>query len=174
MKRLALPVGLLVVALAAVVFLEFSRGASRSRFPAPEFALQSLDGRTLHLSDYRGKIVFLNLWATWCPPCREEMPSMERLHRRFEPQGLVMLAVSEDSDVTQVRPFVNEMKLTFPILLDPQGRLGPKLGVTGYPETFVIDRNGQVIHHFIGPEDWDSRQSLDYFGSLLAGQEPAA
>ncbi|HVM98184.1 MAG TPA: TlpA disulfide reductase family protein, partial [Candidatus Acidoferrales bacterium] len=110
--RLALPVGLLAAALAAVVFLQLSRGGARSGFPAPDFALTNLDGRTVRLSDFRGKIVFLNLWATWCPPCREEMPSMEQLHRRFESQGLVMLAVSEDSDVSAVRPFVNEMKLT--------------------------------------------------------------
>jgi peroxiredoxin len=97
-----------------------------------------------------------------------EMPSMERLHRRLQGKDFIMLAVSEDEDgSTAVRPFVDAMGLTFPVLLDQDGLLPSRYGVTGYPETFVIDRDGQVIQHTIGPEDWESEPAYRYFLKLL-------
>ena len=107
---------------------------------------------------------------------------MERLHRRLQGKDFIMLAVSEDEDGSAaVRPFVDQMGLTFPILLDQEGGLPPRYGVTGYPETFIIDRDGRVIQHTIGPEDWQSEETFRYFlklieqapGSTQAGSEHA-
>jgi peroxiredoxin len=101
-----------------------------------------------------------------------EMPAMERLHRRLEGRDFVMLAVSADEGGKDaVAPFVAELGLTFPVLLDPEGRLSPRYGVTGYPETFIIDRNGQVVNHTIGPADWDSEVVVQNIVALL--QQPA-
>jgi len=174
MKRWIVPFAFLLVALTAAFYYQQQQAGGRAGFPAPDFALNDLYGRSHRLADLRGKVVFLNLWATWCPPCRMEMPSMEHLHRRLQGTDFAMLAVSEDDESDVVRSFVDEMQLTFPIVLAPAGQVPPRYGVTGYPETFIIDRNGQVIQHFIGPEDWDSEQVYRYFVGLLDQKTPPA
>ncbi len=159
----------LVVALGGAVILQFAGGGGSSRFEAPDFSLPDLQGQSHTLSAYRGKVVFLNLWATWCPPCREEMPSMDRLYRRFADAGLVMLAVSQDEGSRAgVESFVRGLGLSFPVLLDPEGRLPGRYGVTGYPETFLIDRNGRIVEHIVGPEDWFSEEAQKLIADLLA------
>jgi len=168
MKRWTLPVGVLLIALAGAFYYEQLQASNRAGFPAPDFTLKDLSGRAYHLAELRGKVVFLNVWATWCAPCRMEMPSMERLYRQLGGSDFVMLAVSEDEDgVSAVQPFVNQLGLTFPVLLDAAGTVPPRYGVTGYPETFIIDRHGHVIQHLIGPEDWDSESAMDFFQRLL-------
>ncbi len=159
----------IVVALivAAMLGLQWLQSAPASRYAAPDFTLPDLHGAPVRLNDLRGKVVFLNLWATWCPPCRAEMPSMEALYRRFRDRDFAMLAVSEDIDAAVVASFVRELGLTFPVLLDTESRLPGRYGVTGFPETFIIDRDGQVIRHVVGPEDWDSPEMLAYFEALL-------
>lgn len=167
MKKL-LPIGLLLAVIAAAVGLQSVQRNSSAGYEAADFALPDLAGRIHRLSDSRGKIVFLNLWATWCPPCIAEMPSIEGLYRRFKADGLVVLGVSEDADGEKaVRPIVERLDVSFPILLDPEGSLSPRYGVTGYPETFIIGRDGRVIEHFIGPTDWVSPARINYFQSLL-------
>jgi peroxiredoxin len=160
--------GLLLLVLAALAGLQYMGRSPRTGYEAPEFALPDLQGTTHRLSDFRGRVVFLNLWATWCPPCRDEMPSMEALYRRFRDRDFAMLAVAQDESIPAVRAFVEEVGLTFPILLDPGATLSPRYGATGYPETFIIDRNGQVVNHTIGPEDWDRPEMIAYFEQLLA------
>jgi len=168
MKRWGPPFGFLLIALAAALYYQQNQASSRSGFPAPDFTLKDLDGRPYRLSDLRGKIVFLNVWATWCAPCRFEMPSMEALHRRLHGDDFAMLAISEDEDgAAAVRPFVQQMGLTFPVLLDSEGTVPPRYGVTGFPETFVIDREGRVIQHFIGPADWESSTAIEFFEHLM-------
>jgi thiol-disulfide isomerase/thioredoxin len=168
MKRSALPVILLLLVFGAVVLLQQWQREPTANFAAPDFVLPDLDGRLHQFANLRDKVVFLNLWATWCPPCRLEMPSMERLHRRLQGRPFVLLAVNEDGDDgNAVLPFVKSLGLTFPILLDQQGRLPPRFGVTGYPETFIIDRTGNVVKHIIGPADWDSEDMVAYLVSLL-------
>jgi peroxiredoxin len=177
MKRWALPFAFLLIALGAAFYYQQQQAGGRAGFPAPDFTLSDLSGRRQRLAEYRGKVVFLNLWATWCAPCRMEMPSMEELHRRLTGTDFVMLAVSEDEDGrAPVQKFVDELGLTFPVLLDQDGVVPPRYGVTGYPETFIIDRDGRVVQHTIGPEDWDSDAVVEYFTRLLAqgtGREPA-
>jgi len=141
---------------------------------APGFSLPALDGRPVDLASYRGKVVLLNFWATWCGPCVQEMPSLERLHRALGPEGLAVVTVSADEDEAALRQFVKQYALTMPVLRDPGGR-GPaaRYHTTGYPETFVLDRAGILLQHTIGPAEWDSPESMAYFRGLLGGAAPA-
>jgi peroxiredoxin len=135
---------------------------------APDFGLSSLRGDSVRLSDFRGKVVFLNIWATWCPPCREEIPFMEALYRRLKGRSFEMLAVSVDRDGEKaVRPFAKKYGLTFPVLLDPDNKTYRLYGLTGVPETFIVDKNGVVIHKIIGPQDWMKKEWLDYFDRII-------
>jgi peroxiredoxin len=99
---------------------------------------------TWTLKEQRGKVVVLNFWATWCPPCRKEMPDLERLYREFKDQGLVILAIS-DEDADKVRPFIAQQKVTYPILLDPGRKVNDLFQIEGIPKTFVYDRGGRLV-----------------------------
>lgn len=136
---------------------------------APDFALNDLNDRPVKLSDYRGKVVFLNFWATWCKPCKEEMPSMEILNKNFEKDGLVILAVSIDRVTTtkDIPPFVKGMNLTFPVLIDSWGKTDKPYKRMGVPETFIIDQQGIIREIIIGPRDWTRLDSLQVITKLL-------
>jgi peroxiredoxin len=151
-SRRALAILIAVTSLGLAMLAVF-RG--RMTWVAPDFALQDLAGNTLRLSHFRGKVVVINVWTTWCEPCRVEMPSMQLLYRRLRDEGLVMLAVSADADGREaVEAFVQKLGLTFTILLDPDGVVPSRYGTTGYPETFIVDREGRVVAHEVGPRDW--------------------
>jgi cytochrome c biogenesis protein CcmG/thiol:disulfide interchange protein DsbE len=136
---------------------------------APDFALPDLGEKTVRLSDYRGKVVFLNFWATWCKPCREEMPSMEVLYKNFEKDGLVVLAVSIDRVTTKkdIPPFVKGMSLTFPVLVDSWGQTDKRYKLMGVPETYIIDQQGVLREKIIGPRDWTRLDNLQVLSGLL-------
>jgi peroxiredoxin len=131
---------------------------------APEIEVRDLQGRAVSLSDYRGKLVFLNFWATWCPPCRDEMPSMERLYKAMKDKPFVMMAVSVDTDVKTVQHFREAMGYTFPMLIDIEQRAASRYQTTGVPETFIISPDGQILYKIIGPENWGTEKSI---GGLL-------
>jgi len=143
---------------------------------APDFSLPDLEGKKRQLSDYRGKVVFLNFWATWCKPCKEEMPSMEALWENFKNEGFVMLAVSMDRVTTQkdIPPFIESLKLTFPILTDSWGQTDKRYKLMGVPETYLIDQNGILREKIIGPRDWTSRENMDVIVRLLHKQAKSA
>ena len=136
---------------------------------APDFALTDINEKPIRLSDFRGKVVFLNFWATWCAPCREEMPSMEVLHKNFEKDGLVILAVSIDRVTTtkDIPPFVKGMNLTFPVLIDSWGKTDKPYKRMGVPETFIIDQQGVIREIIIGPKDWTRVDNLKTLTTLL-------
>ena len=135
---------------------------------AKEFHVATLDNRQLRLSEFRGKVVFLNFWATWCKPCEEEMPSMERLHQRFKDKGLVVLAISEDVDgAAVVAPYLKKHKLTFPVGLDPKTSVAGLYGVWGVPSTFIIDKRGNRALFANGAREWDGPHGQALFESLL-------
>ncbi len=143
---------------------------------APDFSLPDLGGKKQQLSDYRGKVVFLNFWATWCKPCKEEMPSMETLWENFKNEGFVMLAVSMDRVTTtkDIPPFIESLKLTFPILTDSWGQTDKRYKLMGVPETYLIDQNGILREKIIGPRDWTSRENMDVIVRLLHKQATSA
>ncbi|HVM92253.1 MAG TPA: TlpA disulfide reductase family protein [Terriglobales bacterium] len=109
-----------------------------------DLSLKDLNGKTWTLSALRGKVVLVNFWATWCPPCRKEMPDLQALYERFEPQGLVILGIS-DEETSKVEPFIHERKVTFPILLDPGREVNEEFIVKGIPKSFVYDREGKLV-----------------------------
>lgn len=111
---------------------------------APEFSLQTLDGRTVRLSDYRGQVVLLNTWATWCPPCRDEMPDLEAYYRQHQVDDFVVLAVNSQESAGTVAAFLEEHDFTFPVLMDPGGVVMRDYDVLGLPTSFFIDREGVV------------------------------
>jgi len=168
-------IGLVTAALGLAAALGLSRIGHGGPELAPDFAVPNLAGQAVRLSALRGKVVVVNLWTTWCPPCRAEMPSMERLYQRFHGRDFEMLAVSQDEDGKRVvEPFVKEMKLSFPVLLDPDHQVGDSYKVWGYPETIVIDRSGYIDEHVVGPREWDSAASVAQIERLLGAGPGAA
>jgi peroxiredoxin len=126
---------------------------------AEDFSLPALDGGTFRLADQRGKVVLVNFWATWCPPCLEEMPAMERLWRRHKDAGFVLVAVSVDTDPGKVAPFVAEHRLTFPVALDSTMSVANKYGVRALPSSFIVGKDGGLAGLALGPRAWDSDAS---------------
>lgn len=138
-------------------------------YPAPDFLLPDMHGQAVRLSQLRGNVVFLNVWATWCGPCRQEMPTMQTLADRLRGEDFVLLAASQDVDgATTVRPYLEEGGYDFPVLLDVRGEVGKQYGVTGYPETFIIDRQGRVVYHHVGYGDWAQPQVEAALRRLIA------
>ena len=123
---------------------------------APDFTLVDLKGKTWKLSELKGQVVFVNFWATWCPPCREEMPSMQRLYTMLPKDKFKMLAILNNDKPSLAANFAKKLGITMPILDDQDNKVGPKYGLTGVPETFIVDKQGVVRQKFIGPAKWDS------------------
>jgi len=145
---------------------------------APGFTATDMEGRRVTLEELKGQVVLLNVWATWCGPCRDEMPSMERLHRELGPKGLKIVAVSVDVAPGTVSPggqpggdvaaFAKELGLTFAIWQDPSGGIQRTYRTTGVPESFVIDRNGVIQKKVIGATEWDAGSHTELLRRLLA------
>jgi peroxiredoxin len=136
--------------------------------PAPNFQLRDLNGHLITLSDLRGKVVLLNFWATWCGPCRVEMPTMEQLYRMFPRKDFDILAVSIDAQgVAVTRPFQEEYHLTFPILHDADYRVGLMYGARSLPMTFLVDRQGVVRHQIFGARDWGASEAQQLVQMLM-------
>ena len=135
---------------------------------AEDFTVSLMRGESLRLSEQRGKPVLINFWATWCAPCREEMPAMERLYRRHHERGFVLLAVSVDTDAALVRPFLEQHKLTFPVTLDAKMSLANAYGVRALPSSFLIDRDGNLAALALGPRAWDTRVAHTLVEGMLA------
>jgi thiol-disulfide isomerase/thioredoxin len=124
---------------------------------AKDFTLPDLDGKPHRLADYRGKVVLVNFWATWCPPCRREMPSMERLQQKFKGQAFVILAVNQQEDPDRVFVFTGQLEPspTFPILMDRNSTVSNAWGVLGLPASFIVDQQGRVVYRAMGGRDFD-------------------
>jgi len=132
-----------------------------------EFELVDLAGRTVRLSDLRGRVVLVNFWATWCAPCREEMPALGTLATDLGPRGLAVIAVNYKEAKPAIEAFLREAKLTIPVLLDKDGKVAERYQVYALPATFVVNRRGMVVGMALGSRDWVGPDARDYLGKLL-------
>ena len=136
--------------------------------PAPEITVSLLNGGSLKLSELRGNVVLLNFWTTWCPPCREEIPSLMKLNAAMKGKPYRMLAVSMDEGgKPAIEKFFRVSGHQLPAYTDPDGKAAATYGVTGFPETFVIDKNGIIIRKVIGPLDWGAPEMLTFLEDLM-------
>jgi thiol-disulfide isomerase/thioredoxin len=134
---------------------------------APSFALRTVDGAILESDTLRGKVIVLNFWATWCGPCKEEMPAMQRLQEVFPAADFALLAVTTDQQQDAITAFAKGLGLSFPILLDDTKDVSAAFGVRGLPTTIIIDRQGHLIGRAIGPRRWDGPEAVALLKDLL-------
>jgi peroxiredoxin len=179
-KKLNLPAAILVFLAVTITSIVFSliqtdsvlepvkQSTLEVGLPAPNFTFSDLNGKMISLSDYRGKAVLVNIWATWCRPCVEEMPSMEKLYQKLKGDSFEILAVSIDTlGLKVVAPFMKKYKLTFPALMDPKGTIKNTYRTTGVPESYIIDKDGILIKKIIGPLDWATPEVFGLFNDLI-------
>jgi len=165
----------IIAVLAVIGFLFFYGQNSGQRVKviregdrAPEFTLRSLEGRTASIASFRGKVVMVHFWATWCPPCVEEIPTLEKLYRAHAGKDLEILAVSvNDGGADEVRPFMQKNRLSLPVLLDPGQSAARSYGTFKFPETYLVDREGIVSRKIIGAVDWTSPAAQEVIQAML-------
>ena len=160
--------GLLLAGALWVVFgVERPAGPVGEGHPAPDFTLPALDGEETSLAALRGRVVLLNFWATWCKPCEDEMPAMQRLHTALDGAEFALLAVSVDEGDEEVRAFRDRLALGFPILRDPDKRAANAYQTFRFPESWLIDRRGNVVARYIGPREWDEPLYVERIRKLI-------
>jgi peroxiredoxin len=144
--------------------------AMKDQAPTPDFTLPNPDGKKVSLKDFRGKLVFLNFWATWCVPCREEMPAMEKLYQEFKDRNFVILAVNVKDRKQDAVNFAKELKLSYPIVIDPDAQVGLLYGAWGLPTTYLIGPKGEGLARAWGPAEWYSPAARNLIKDLLDGK----
>ena len=169
MQKFSLPGFLMAFALALAIAPPLTQVEAKEKPPiAHDFTLKNLDGKEVSLQQFRGKYLLINFWATWCGPCKIEMPSLEILYSRFKSDKFEILGISNDMFGDQVvRPYIKANNLTFPMLLDQRMIVSHQYGIVSLPTTFLIDPQGKIIGVLQGAEDWSDPETLLYFESLL-------
>lgn len=160
-------IGVLVVALGYVIADSFREKIVAVGDTAPDFAVSTEGGRTVTRSNFGGKLLVLNFWATWCPPCIEEMPSLDEFQRRLAADGVVVLGVSVDRSETAYRQFLQKARVSFLTARDPSASISASYGTFRYPETYIIDGSGKVVLKHIGPQNWADERFVREIRSLL-------
>ena len=159
---------LLTILALSILFSASAAAQVKEGENAPNFTLKNLDGKEISLNQFRGKHVLINFWATWCGPCKIEMPSLEALYERFKDRNFVLLAISNDMfGANIVKPFVKAHNINFPVLLDQRLKVSNAFGVVSLPTTFMIDPQGKIIGTLFGAEDWATPSNILYFENLL-------
>jgi len=138
--------------------------------PSPEFSLTTPEGKKISLKDFRGKIVLLNFWASWCVPCREEMPAMEKLYQEYKDKNFVILAVAVKDRKQDAVDFAKELKITYPIALDPEAQVGALYGAWGLPSTYLIGPKGEGLARGWGPAEWHGNGARQLIKDLTDGK----
>lgn len=161
---------LLILAFAGFLFVikdSFTERIVEVGDTAPDFSITTDDGKTITRSNFGGKLLVLNFWATWCPPCIEEMPSLDAFQRQTKGQGVVVLGVSIDKDTKKYQTFVRQNRPSFLTALDQEANISTEYGTFKWPETYVINQNGTVVQKHIGPKDWLDPAILNNIKALL-------
>jgi peroxiredoxin len=136
---------------------------------APEFFLEDLHGKMIDIRDYKGQVILLNFWATWCPNCRKEGPSFERLYNQYKLKGLILFRVDTKESREAIMKFLEKEAVTVPILLDKNGKVGRLFGLWAHPTTYLIDRQGMVRYRSVGFVDWSGLEATSVIDVLLQG-----
>ena len=144
--------------------LKLSRAGAGT--PLPPFELATIDGKTVTFSQLRGKVVVLNFWATWCGPCKEEMPALDRLSRRFDPRDVAILTITTEHERTSIQQFMKQLGSTLPVLLDEQRDVSLAFMVRGLPTTVFIAENGAIVGRAVGPREWDGPDAVRFIERL--------
>jgi peroxiredoxin len=165
-------IGILIVLQTKDSSFDWPKNASIEKGrPAPDFTLPRPDGKMVSLADFRGKVVLINIWATWCPPCVAEMPSMEKLYQELQDEDFEILAVSiDESGANTVRSFMKQHRLSFVSLNDSGGGIASLYQTTGVPESFIVDKDGILVEKVIGPRDWATPGAIRFFRNLIKHQ----
>ena len=138
----------------------------------PPFLGRTLEARPISMADLRGKVLVVNFWASWCLECRPEMPTLERLHRELSPRGLAVLGINAREETDAVRRYAKDLDLTFPLVLDQDGKINAAYGVVGLPTTFLVGRDGRAVALAIGPRAWGGAPARAIIEALLAESDP--
>ncbi|HEO66286.1 MAG TPA: TlpA family protein disulfide reductase [Spirochaetes bacterium] len=138
----------------------------KTKKQANNFTLKNLEGQKVSLKDFRGKVVFLNFWATWCGSCRAEMPSMQKLYQTLKDKDFVMLGVAVDQTQDPVEPYVELLEMTFPVVYDSDKEVSSRYRLSATPTTYIIDKDGTILGKVVGESDWASKTSIDLFNKL--------
>ena len=175
-KNTIIKAAVIAVILGAAVWFGFSC-AQRQPGPlaigdsAPDFSIPAFPSGSLDLKSYRGQVVVVNLWATWCPPCVEETPSLEQFAEKMRDRGVIVLSVSVDDDQKALQDFIQKFHISYPVGRDPDRSLSARLGTVQFPESYILDRRGLLAEKVIGAIDWDmTRASKTSFWTLPSGQ----
>ena len=174
-KTNAVKAAVLVVILAGAIYF-----ALRQRQPrplaigdsAPDFSVPAVPSGSLDLKTYRGQVVVLNLWATWCPPCVEETPSLEQFAEKMRDHGVIVLSVSVDEDQKALQDFIQKYQISYPVGRDPDRSLSARYGTVQFPETYILDRRGLLAEKVVGATDWDDPRMQDFVLGLAHGPTP--
>ena len=166
-KILQLAAAALLPVLAFFVFDSIREPMANVGDSAPSFKVTTAAGKSFTHKEFGGRILVLNFWASWCPPCKEETPSMNQMAQSLAPKGLVVLGISVDENPQAYQRFLASERVGFETALDPTGAISAEYGTSKYPETYVINREGKVVRKYIGPRDWSSPELLKDLESLL-------
>lgn len=140
----------------------------RDSIKTPDFTLEGLNVKTVQLSALKGNVIFLNFWATWCDPCKDEMPSMETLYQRYKERDFILLAIAvEERNPDPARRFIQKNRYRFPVLLDPPGKTLDLFGIHRIPATIIIDRKGRMVGRVLGPRDWSQPEVFSLIDQML-------
>jgi len=183
MKALRIVVSVLLYSFLIAGCVSGNRSGLAPGEPPPEFTLKDLSGQKVSLSQFQGKVVLINFWASWCMPCLSELPSMERLYNRLKGEGFVILAIGVDDEWYKLKEFKSKYGLTFPVLVDEGNIVKRQYGLTGVPESFVVARNGRLLMipdpdsnepvvRIVGPRNWDSPTAEGRMRAILKEGKP--
>ena len=166
-RYIQIAMGVMVVLLITAIYAPLHETLVQVGDTAPDFSIKADNGRTYTRADFGGKLLILNFWATWCPPCREELPSLDALQRTLGPKGLVVLAVSVDKDEKLYRTFLEVNRVAITTARNPSQDINREYGTVQFPESYIIDRNGKVVEKIISSTNWMDERMVSHVQSLL-------